>query len=122
MKTFFSKDPSSAIPKGTLLAIGTTSMSYVIFSFLAGASVLRDATGNTTDYINLTTLQDYYDVCTNAVEPCEKGSHHDFQVAKNFHHMIFLSVSKSYYVSDEERCSCFFVFFILLVILPVLNP
>ena len=41
-----------AIPRGTLLAITITSSSYVLFAAIAGASVLRDATGNPDDYIN----------------------------------------------------------------------
>ena len=82
MKLLFWKDPSSAIPKGTLLAIGTTSLSYVIFSFLAGASVIRDASGNSTDYANLTTLQEFYDVCANRTgeDACKYGSHNNYQV------------------------------------------
>lgn len=42
------KDPCSAIPKGTLLAIFITFISYLLFIFLAGSVELRDATGNVT--------------------------------------------------------------------------
>lgn len=42
------KDPSSAIPKGTLLAIFLTYISYLLFVLLCGAVAVRDATGNIT--------------------------------------------------------------------------
>lgn len=41
-------DPQTAIPKGTLLAIVITSISYLGFAALAGAVVERDAIGNVT--------------------------------------------------------------------------
>ncbi|KAG0418013.1 hypothetical protein HPB47_005187, partial [Ixodes persulcatus] len=43
-ETFFS-DPQKAIPRGTLLAILITTLSYVGFAVIAGSTVLRDATG-----------------------------------------------------------------------------
>lgn len=39
------KDPSQAVPFGTLLAIGMTSVSYVILCWLLGSSTVRYATG-----------------------------------------------------------------------------
>ncbi|XP_064077807.1 LOW QUALITY PROTEIN: bumetanide-sensitive sodium-(potassium)-chloride cotransporter-like [Macrobrachium nipponense] len=42
------KDPSSAIPKGTLLAIFLTYLSNLFFIILCGAVEVRDATGNIT--------------------------------------------------------------------------
>ncbi|XP_040062152.1 solute carrier family 12 member 2 [Ixodes scapularis] len=39
------KDPQKAIPRGTLLAILITTISYVGFAVIAGSTVLRDATG-----------------------------------------------------------------------------
>ncbi|KAK7068979.1 hypothetical protein SK128_015897 [Halocaridina rubra] len=39
------KDPSAAIPKGTLLAIAATYLSYIIFVLICGAATVRDATG-----------------------------------------------------------------------------
>ncbi|CAL8122036.1 unnamed protein product [Orchesella dallaii] len=42
------EDPQAAIPKGTLLAIIVTTVSYLAFAALAGACVVRDATGNFT--------------------------------------------------------------------------
>lgn len=46
------QDPQTAIPKGSLLAILLTSLSYLLMAVVAGCTVLRDATGNATDYIN----------------------------------------------------------------------
>ncbi|XP_006808596.2 solute carrier family 12 member 3-like isoform X2 [Neolamprologus brichardi] len=43
------KDPSTAIPKGTLMAIFCTTLSYVVIVVTSGASVVRDASGNMTD-------------------------------------------------------------------------
>lgn len=39
------QDPADAIPKGTLLAICTTCVTYLIYPVFIGASVLRDASG-----------------------------------------------------------------------------
>uniref|UniRef100_A0A669B790 Solute carrier family 12 member 10, tandem duplicate 1 n=1 Tax=Oreochromis niloticus TaxID=8128 RepID=A0A669B790_ORENI len=43
------KDPSSAIPKGTLMAIFWTTLSYIMVAVTSGACVVRDASGNTSD-------------------------------------------------------------------------
>jgi solute carrier family 12 sodium/potassium/chloride transporter 2 len=40
-----SKDPATAIPKGTLLALLISMTSYVTFVVLAGATTARDASG-----------------------------------------------------------------------------
>ncbi|XP_018323226.1 bumetanide-sensitive sodium-(potassium)-chloride cotransporter isoform X2 [Agrilus planipennis] len=45
------KDPSNAIPKGTLLAILITTLSYIFMGFVAGFCVVRDATGNVTEFL-----------------------------------------------------------------------
>nr|CAD7572223.1 unnamed protein product [Timema californicum] len=45
------QDPSSAIPIGTLLAILVTFLSYVGYAFMMGGCVLRDASGNVTEYL-----------------------------------------------------------------------
>ncbi|XP_024941406.1 bumetanide-sensitive sodium-(potassium)-chloride cotransporter isoform X2 [Cephus cinctus] len=47
------KDPQTAIPKGTLLAILVTTLTYILMAFMVGASVLRDASGNLQDLQNL---------------------------------------------------------------------
>uniref|UniRef100_A0A8D2J872 Solute carrier family 12 member 3 n=1 Tax=Varanus komodoensis TaxID=61221 RepID=A0A8D2J872_VARKO len=45
------KDPAVAIPKGTLMAIFWTTMSYLVLSATIGACVVRDASGNVNDTI-----------------------------------------------------------------------
>ncbi|GFS78210.1 solute carrier family 12 member 2 [Nephila pilipes] len=42
------KDPQTAIPKGTLLAILITTVSYILFVVVAGSTVLLDSNGNDT--------------------------------------------------------------------------
>ncbi|CAB3385070.1 Hypothetical predicted protein [Cloeon dipterum] len=44
------KDPGSAIPLGTLLAIAVTFVSYFGYAIMIGSCVLRDASGNVTEY------------------------------------------------------------------------
>lgn len=46
------KDPASSIPKGTLLALLISAISYAVFVVFAGGSALREASGNLTDYTN----------------------------------------------------------------------
>ncbi|XP_037336082.2 solute carrier family 12 member 3-like [Pungitius pungitius] len=43
------KDPATAIPKGTFMAIFWTTLSYVVIPVTAGACMLRDASGNISD-------------------------------------------------------------------------
>ncbi|KAK9524920.1 hypothetical protein VZT92_017278 [Zoarces viviparus] len=45
------KDPATAIPKGTLMAIFWTTLSYIIIPVTVGACVLRDASGNMSDIL-----------------------------------------------------------------------
>ncbi|KAJ8382496.1 hypothetical protein SKAU_G00032740 [Synaphobranchus kaupii] len=47
------KDPETAIPKGTLMAIFWTTVSYLGISATIGASVLRDASGSSSDSLGL---------------------------------------------------------------------
>jgi solute carrier family 12 sodium/potassium/chloride transporter 2 len=67
------KDPQGAIPKGTLLSILLTTISYVGMAILAGAVVVRDASGNVTELVNGT-----FTNCTN--RECNWGLHNSFQV------------------------------------------
>lgn len=46
------KDPSKALPKGTFLAIITTSFSYVIIIIWLGFTLIRDASGNINELKN----------------------------------------------------------------------
>lgn len=50
------KDPASSIPKGTLLALLISAVSYAAFVVFAGGSALRDASGNITDIVNGTMI------------------------------------------------------------------
>ncbi|XP_054160523.1 solute carrier family 12 member 1-like [Oppia nitens] len=79
------KDPQTSIPKGTLLAIGITTFSYLLFLFICGGVVTRDANGLTEllfanssgDYLNL--IQN----CTiNGNTKCEYGSSHNYQIVE----------------------------------------
>ncbi|KAJ7312146.1 hypothetical protein JRQ81_006490 [Phrynocephalus forsythii] len=45
------KDPAIAIPKGTLVAIFWTTISYLVLSATIGSCVIRDASGNVNDTI-----------------------------------------------------------------------
>ncbi|BES94251.1 Amino acid permease [Nesidiocoris tenuis] len=69
------KDPQTAIPKGTILAIILTTGSYLLMALLSGSAVLRDASGNVTEYLNGTgTFAD----CSNRT--CMYGLQNSFQV------------------------------------------
>ena len=67
-----------AIPKGTLLAIAITSTSYILFAIIAGATVLRDASGHVYDYMGNETLSDFIAICSG--QDCEWGLHNSYQV------------------------------------------
>ncbi|XP_076393216.1 sodium chloride cotransporter 69 [Megachile rotundata] len=47
------KDPQTAIPKGTLLAILLTTISYIFMAFMVGGTVVRDASGDVNDLWNV---------------------------------------------------------------------
>ncbi|XP_021952830.1 solute carrier family 12 member 3 [Folsomia candida] len=81
------KDPASAIPKGTLLAITITYLSYIGYAVMMGGCAMREASGNLTEYnltvySEMTVLQDEtfiaYDNCTN--RDCEYGLYNSAQV------------------------------------------
>uniref|UniRef100_A0A7N6FDU3 Solute carrier family 12 member 10, tandem duplicate 1 n=1 Tax=Anabas testudineus TaxID=64144 RepID=A0A7N6FDU3_ANATE len=46
------KDPNVGIPKGTLLAVFWTTLSYLALPITVGSCVVRDASGNITDHIS----------------------------------------------------------------------
>lgn len=75
MMEIFFQDPQSSIPKGTLLSIVITSVTYMLMAFVAGFTVRRDATGNVEDYINGT-----IPIC--APGECKYGLHNSFQVTE----------------------------------------
>uniref|UniRef100_A0A3B3BCR0 Solute carrier family 12 member 2 n=1 Tax=Oryzias melastigma TaxID=30732 RepID=A0A3B3BCR0_ORYME len=79
-------DPQSAIPKGTLLAILITGLTYVAVAISTGASIVRDATGDhndtVVDTVNCTdaacTLGYDFSICKEG--GCQYGLMNDFQV------------------------------------------
>ncbi|KAF7652791.1 hypothetical protein LDENG_00092220 [Lucifuga dentata] len=79
-------DPQSAIPKGTLLAIVITGITYVAVAISTGACIVRDATGDhndtVSDTVNCTdaacTLGYDFSICKEG--GCQYGLMNDFQV------------------------------------------
>ncbi|XP_041793140.1 solute carrier family 12 member 2-like [Chelmon rostratus] len=79
-------DPQSAIPKGTLLAILITGITYVVVAISAGSCIVRDATGDhndtVSDTVNCTdaacTLGYDFSICKEG--GCQYGLMNDFQV------------------------------------------
>uniref|UniRef100_A0A8C5BLW3 Solute carrier family 12 member 2 n=1 Tax=Gadus morhua TaxID=8049 RepID=A0A8C5BLW3_GADMO len=79
-------DPQSAIPKGTLLAIVITGITYIAVALSTGACIVRDATGDlndtVTDTVNCTdaacTLGYDFSICKEG--GCQYGLINDFQV------------------------------------------
>ncbi|XP_056275589.1 solute carrier family 12 member 2-like isoform X2 [Pseudoliparis swirei] len=79
-------DPQSAIPKGTLLAILITGVTYVVITISAGSCIVRDATGDhndtVSDTVNCTdaacTLGYDFSICKEG--GCQYGLMNDFQV------------------------------------------
>ncbi|XP_024870405.1 bumetanide-sensitive sodium-(potassium)-chloride cotransporter [Temnothorax curvispinosus] len=102
------KDPQTAIPKGTLLAILLTSLSYLMMAIMVGGTVMRDASGNVTDLWttynssllalsmlgadndteienstvieNITRSWSVYGTDFNCTAGCKYGSHNSFEV------------------------------------------
>jgi len=93
------KDPATAIPKGTLLAIFITFVSYMVYPFMMAGAVVRDASGNVTAMEEFLSSSDYdsdannildspvfsEDVCPHGGDygngtSCSYGLQNDFQV------------------------------------------
>ncbi|KAI3376937.1 hypothetical protein L3Q82_000176 [Scortum barcoo] len=63
------RDPQGAIPKGTLLAILITGVTYLGVALCVSATVVRDATGNLADFLNGTVV-----LCNGSAQAaCELG-------------------------------------------------
>jgi len=83
------KDPGTAIPKGTLLAIGSTYVTYIVYGIMVGFTYVREASGDVNEYniwMNGTTdlPRDVpsYLACTpgtNRSQPCKYGTLNDQQ-------------------------------------------
>uniref|UniRef100_A0A182PIC3 Bumetanide-sensitive sodium-(Potassium)-chloride cotransporter n=1 Tax=Anopheles epiroticus TaxID=199890 RepID=A0A182PIC3_9DIPT len=73
------KDPAAAIPKGTLLALLISGLSYVAFVLLAGSASHRDASGELADLVNGTFVR-----CSSrpygGLEACRYGLHNDYAI------------------------------------------
>ncbi|XP_056228065.1 solute carrier family 12 member 1 isoform X1 [Seriola aureovittata] len=83
------RDPQKAIPKGTLLAILITGITYLGVALCVSATVIRDATGNITDAIPIGSFCNGssslacelgYNFSSCEVEKCKFGSMNNFQV------------------------------------------
>lgn len=59
------KDPSSAIPKGTLLSLLISMISYIVTAVLSGSAAVRSATGNSTEF---------------CLKDCHYGLYYDFSI------------------------------------------
>ena len=77
------KDPSSAIPKGTLFAIILTYITYLAYGTMIGCCYLSEASGVENEYWAAITGNDtikHFDDC--AGRDCLYGSSNDQQVSK----------------------------------------
>jgi solute carrier family 12 sodium/potassium/chloride transporter 2 len=73
----FYQDPQGAIPKGTLLSILLTTISYVAMAIMSGAVMERDASGNVTELYNRTFTDCMY-------RECKWGLQNSFQVSSRY--------------------------------------
>ncbi|KFQ62277.1 Solute carrier family 12 member 1 [Pelecanus crispus] len=81
------KDPQSAIPKGTMLAILITTVAYLGVAICVASCVVRDATGNINDTVvpgmscnGSSACSLGYDFSRCASQPCDYGLMNNFQV------------------------------------------
>ncbi|NXJ63633.1 S12A1 protein, partial [Rostratula benghalensis] len=81
------KDPQSAIPKGTMLAILITTTAYLAVAVCVASCVVRDATGSVNDTIvpgmscnGSSACSLGYDFSRCASQPCDYGLMNNFQV------------------------------------------
>lgn len=68
------KNPATAIPKGTLLALLISAISYASFVLFAGSAALRDASGDVADLIN-GTIPDCF-----VTQNCTYGLHNSYTI------------------------------------------
>ncbi|KAM6388081.1 solute carrier family 12 member 1 isoform 3-T4 [Pluvialis apricaria] len=81
------KDPQSAIPKGTMLAILVTTIAYIGVAICVASCVVRDATGSINDTVvpgmscnGSSACSLGYDFSRCASQPCDYGLMNNFQV------------------------------------------
>lgn len=65
------KDPASAIPKGTFLAIGSTSITYALIIVFTGSTIIAYSSGNPDDI--------FFNNVTCAASSCPFGLINDYQ-------------------------------------------
>ncbi|XP_056603863.1 solute carrier family 12 member 3-like [Triplophysa dalaica] len=88
------KEPEVAIPKGTLMAIFCTTISYLAISSTVGACMVRDASGNMNDSLLLNSTEDCYGLgCSLGwnFTKCEQSHDCSYGLANNFQAMIQVS-------------------------------
>eukprot|EP00116_Pleurobrachia_bachei_P010179 sb/3470441/ len=74
------KDPSHAIPKGTVIAIIISTIAYIIFAIQSGSTTLLAATGNLTDMVLPGTLDDITNCVFGGIQMnCTHGLLNSFQ-------------------------------------------
>ncbi|KAL7038044.1 hypothetical protein ACKWTF_009435 [Chironomus riparius] len=71
------KEPAAAIPKGTLLALLISTISYVLFAIFAGAAAMRDGSGMLMDVTNATFPYQFECMANNT---CEYGLQNSYSV------------------------------------------
>ncbi|TRY79057.1 hypothetical protein DNTS_033306 [Danionella cerebrum] len=87
------KDPTGGIPKGTLLAILWTTLSYLLIAATCAATVVRDASGNMNDSLALTNFTTHctglgcklgwnFDRCEQNIT-CPHGLANNFRILTN---------------------------------------
>lgn len=87
-RIIFPQDPATAIPKGTLLALLISMLSYALMVLFSGGAALRDASGNLTDLVlDNGTVLDFVGVagsCINTTAGCTFGLHNSYSVSLRF--------------------------------------
>uniref|UniRef100_A0A7N9AN97 Solute carrier family 12 member 10, tandem duplicate 1 n=1 Tax=Mastacembelus armatus TaxID=205130 RepID=A0A7N9AN97_9TELE len=89
------KDPSTAIPKGTLLAIFWTTISYLVVPLTVGACVLRDASGNISDILTVNSTGVCVGLACNLgwnFTDCTQTQSCRYGLANTFYYLITLGV------------------------------
>uniref|UniRef100_A0A672NKE4 Solute carrier family 12 member 10, tandem duplicate 3 n=1 Tax=Sinocyclocheilus grahami TaxID=75366 RepID=A0A672NKE4_SINGR len=91
------KDPTGGIPKGTLLAILWTTLSYLLISVTCAATVVRDASGNVNDSLALTNFTTH---CTGLgcklgwnFDRCEQNRTCSHGLANNLRVIFYIYIS-----------------------------
>ncbi|XP_052002576.1 solute carrier family 12 member 3-like [Xyrauchen texanus] len=90
------KDPMGGIPKGTLLAILWTTLSYLIISVTVASTVVRDASGNINDSLALNTSKICHGLGCKLgwdFDRCEQNRTCTYGLANNFQILTMVSAS-----------------------------